>query len=81
MVVILPGDDIAPHLLAVSDQGLEVMARDEDGWCVANDRATHRCTIYATRPQLCSKFTMGGPACREVRDDYAAARTIPLSLT
>jgi uncharacterized protein len=80
-VVILPGDSIAAHLTALTDRGLEVMAKDEDGWCVANDRATHACTIYETRPQLCRKFVMRGPACREVRADYAAARTIPHTLT
>jgi Fe-S-cluster containining protein len=80
-VVILPGDSIPSHLTAFTDHGLEVMARDEDGWCVANDRATHGCTIYETRPQLCRKFVMGGPACREVRSDYAAGKTIPHSLT
>lgn len=81
LVVILPGDEIPAHLLAVSDHGLEVMARNEDGWCVANDPATHRCSIYDTRPQLCRKFAMAGPYCREVRADYAAARVIPHTLT
>jgi Fe-S-cluster containining protein len=81
MVVILPGDRIPSHLTELTADGIEVMAREEDGWCVANDRATHGCTIYETRPQLCRKFSMGGPACREVRDEYAAARTIPHSLT
>ena len=81
LVVILPGDEIPAHLLAVSEHGLEVMARGEDGWCVANDPATHRCSIYETRPQLCRKFAMAGPYCREVRSEYEAARAIPLLLT
>lgn len=25
------------------------------------------CTIYATRPEICSKFRVGGPICREAR--------------
>jgi Fe-S-cluster containining protein len=80
-VVILDGDRIPSHLTEYTDEGLEVMARDDDGWCVAVDRATHGCTIYATRPQLCRKFAMGGPACVDVRADYASARTIPHRLT
>ena len=81
-VVLLPGDAIPVHLTTVSDAGLEVMARDEDGWCVALDGATHRCSIYETRPQLCRKFAMAGPYCVEVRNDYLdrRARGIPLTL-
>ena len=78
--MILPGDEIASHLTALTADGLEVMARGEDGWCVANDPATHRCTIYDTRPQLCAKFAMAGPYCRDVRADYFAGRAIPHSL-
>ena len=81
-VVLLPGDDIPVHLTTVSDAGLDVMARDEEGWCVALDPATHRCSIYETRPHICRKFAMAGPYCREVRDEYAdkRARGIPLTL-
>jgi Fe-S-cluster containining protein len=82
-VVLLPGDDVPARFVAVNDVGLDVMARDEDGWCVALDGASHRCTIYETRPQICRKFHMGGPYCREVRTDYydRRARGIPLSMT
>jgi Fe-S-cluster containining protein len=81
-VVLLPDDAVPAHLTAVSEHGLDVMARDEDGWCVALDAATHRCTIYDSRPELCRKFAMGGPYCLDVRADYAdrRARGIPLTL-
>jgi hypothetical protein len=82
VVVLLPGDDVPMRLTTVTEAGLDVMARDADGWCVALDPATHRCTIYETRPHMCRKFVMGGAYCREVRNDYADRRVrgIPLQL-
>lgn len=79
-VVLMPEDRIPAHLTTVSPEGLEVMARDEEGWCVAADATRHCCSIYDTRPTLCRKFSMGGPYCLEVRADYAdrRARGIPL---
>lgn len=69
-VVLQDGDDIPDHLTAHTDAGLHVMARDEEGWCVAIDPARMHCGIYATRPQVCRRFVMNGPYCREVREDY-----------
>jgi Fe-S-cluster containining protein len=43
------------------------MARDQQGWCVAVDSAHMRCSFYDRRPEVCRRFAMGGPACREVR--------------
>ena len=79
-VVLLPEDSVPVHLTTVNAAGLEVMARDEEGWCVAVDAARHCCTIYESRPTLCRKFKMGGPYCVEVRQEYADARAkgIPL---
>ncbi|GHA79199.1 YkgJ family cysteine cluster protein [Cognatilysobacter bugurensis] len=81
-VVLLPGDRVPEHLTELTDEGLPVMARDEDGWCVAIDSARMCCSIYETRPAICRKFAMGGPYCREVREEYAThyAREIPLLL-
>jgi Fe-S-cluster containining protein len=89
-VVLLPGDDVPERFTAWTDEGLHVMARDEDGWCVAVDGARHCCSIYESRPAICRKFAMGGPYCRAVRADYAAehaalsaahpGRAIPLAL-
>ncbi len=81
-VVLQPEDRVAPHLTARTPAGLHVMGRDEEGWCVAIDAARMRCSIYATRPQVCRRFEMGGPYCREVREDYTDrnARGIPLAM-
>lgn len=42
------------------ESGLAFMAQWDDGWCVALDRNTLRCTIYEWRPQICRIFAMGG---------------------
>lgn len=47
-----------------SEWGGQVMRREEDGWCVALDHGTMRCTIYVRRPQICRDYTMGGNAWR-----------------
>jgi Fe-S-cluster containining protein len=81
-VVLMPEDRVPAHLTTRNEQGLEVMARDEEGWCVAIDAAHMRCSIYEQRPTVCRKFKMGGAYCRELRADYADhnARGIPLKL-
>ena len=82
-VVLMPEDNVAAHLTEKTPAGLHVMARGEDGWCVALDGVRMRCSIYATRPVICRKFTMAGPYCLEVRADYAdrRARGIPITLS
>ena len=79
-VVLLPGDDVPERFTAWTDEGLHVMARDEDGWCVALDGARLCCSIYDSRPAICRKFAMGGPYCRAVRADYAAQDPRAISL-
>ena len=81
-VVLMPGDDIAPHLTTRTAEGIEVMARDEEGWCVAVDARRMCCSIYDARPAICRKFAMGGPYCRDVRasHDDQRARGIPLTM-
>jgi Fe-S-cluster containining protein len=81
-VVLMPEDDVPLRFTARNEHGVEVMARDEDGWCVAIDQARMCCSIYELRPTICRKFPMGGPYCRDVRADYADrnARGIPLTL-
>lgn len=39
------------------------MARLDDGWCAALDRATMLCRIYEKRPLICREFEMGGYDC------------------
>ena len=83
LTVVLQEDDRIPlHYTTRTAAGLHVMARDEEGWCVAVDGARMRCSIYESRPQVCRRFVMAGPYCREVRADYRDrnARGIPLQL-
>ncbi len=81
LTVVLQGDDDVPERFTdITDAGLRVMARDDEGWCVAVDAARMCCSIYDTRPEVCRRFAMGGPYCREIRAEYAdhGARGIPL---
>ena len=50
-----------------SEWGGQVMRRGDDGWCVALDRETMRCTIYVHRPQVCRDYEMGGSECIDER--------------
>jgi Fe-S-cluster containining protein len=70
-VIVDAADGIDDALTVVTDSGLRVMARAADGWCVALDRSTMSCSIYATRPDSCRRFVMAGPYCRAVREDFA----------
>jgi len=81
-VVLQAGDRVAERLTTVTEAGLHVMARDEFGWCVAVDPAGGGCSIYESRPEVCRRFTMGGPYCRALREDYSDrnARGIPLQM-
>jgi Fe-S-cluster containining protein len=81
-VVLQPEDRIPARFSDRTSAGLSVMARDEEGWCVAIDAAHMRCSIYDSRPQVCRRFKMDGPYCHEVREDYRDrnARGIPLQL-
>lgn len=83
LTVVLQAEDRMPaHFTTRTRGGLEVMARDAEGWCVALDAAHMRCSIYDSRPQVCRRFVMSGPCCRTVRADYRDrnARGIPLRL-
>jgi Fe-S-cluster containining protein len=68
-VVVQPEDGIAEHLTTRLN-GLRVMARDAEGWCVAMDATRMCCSIYDARPDVCRRFSMGGPHCEAVREDY-----------
>lgn len=64
--VLLVGDSNVPQEYVSTDAwGGEVMQRLDDGWCVALDRATMRCTIYEYRPWICRQFEMGSDECVE----------------
>lgn len=69
-VVVMPEDQVPRHLVQRNAQGLEVMAQNEEGWCVAVDPLRMCCSIYEQRPAICRKFAMGSEYCREERAAY-----------
>lgn len=71
--VLLITDTGVPAVFVATDRwgGLS-MARLDDGWCAALDRASMRCRIYDRRPWLCREFEMGGEDCRAERSAFAA---------
>lgn len=69
-VVLQESDHIPEHLTTHLAHGLHVMAKDEEGWCVAMDGARMNCGIYETRPSACRRFVMDGPYCRAVRAEH-----------
>lgn len=83
LTVVIMAEDVVPqHLRSRTTEGLDVMARGADGWCIALDRTRMCCGIYAQRPGVCRKFAMGGAYCRAERANYARdlERGIPLKL-
>ena len=80
-VVLLPGDVVPAHLTDYTPEGLHVMARDGEGWCVAVDGARMCCSIYETRPAICRKFRMGGPYCLDIRAEYVNHYPRDIALT
>lgn len=71
-VVLQPEESIPDHLTTYSPEGLRVMKRGSDGWCVALSATRMNCSIYETRPSVCRRFVMNGAYCRAVRADYRA---------
>ncbi|QSX75648.1 YkgJ family cysteine cluster protein [Lysobacter arenosi] len=81
-VVLMPEDNVPRHMVERLVDGPEVMARDEEGWCVAVDHSRMCCSIYDQRPGVCRKFAMGSAYCRSERAAYREmqAQAIPLAL-
>lgn len=81
-VVVMPEDTVPRHLVERTAQGLDVMAHDEDGWCVAVDHTRMCCSIYDQRPDICRKFAMGSAYCRAEREAYGhrSERDIPITV-
>ena len=77
-VILLAGDRVPSWFLGHDDNGIECMAKGDDGWCAALDRTSGRCTIYAQRPQVCRDFDMGGGSCRDER--HAWYGRIPIAV-
>lgn len=82
-VVLGEKDSVPAHLTSLLPSGLHVMAKDQDGWCMALDGRQMKCRIYADRPTACRSFVMGGPYCRAEREDHArpSGHSIALKLT
>jgi len=66
-VMLMAEDDVPAEMTAVDRWGGWVMARGDDGWCAALDRATMRCRIYERRPSVCRAFAVGGSECMAER--------------
>jgi len=66
-VVLMPEDHMPEWLIHRDERGMETLAKGEDGWCVAVDPNTSRCSIYEDRPTICRKYAMGSPSCRDER--------------
>ncbi len=67
-VMLLTDTGVPERYIDTDEWGGEVMARLEDGWCIALDRDTMRCTIYENRPWVCRIFEEGSPECLEERE-------------
>lgn len=72
-VLLLAGDDPPPRMTVEDRWGGAVMRRADDGWCVALDRDSMRCTIYARRPGVCRDYPAGGNDCLVEREKHGIA--------
>lgn len=81
-VVVMPEDRVPSQYVERSERGPDVMARGEDGWCIALDPLRMCCSIYEQRPGICRKFAMGSAYCRDERANYLKrdGALIPLEL-
>jgi Fe-S-cluster containining protein len=62
-VILMGDDDVPADMVALDRWGGEVMARLDDGWCVALDRDEMLCRIYDVRPMVCREFEVGASEC------------------
>jgi Fe-S-cluster containining protein len=77
-VLLMPDDAVPDWFIDRDEYDLEIMAKGDDGWCVAIDPSSMRCTIYEKRPQVCRDFDMGGGDCRDERAAwYGQSMRIP----
>ncbi|MFI8719115.1 YkgJ family cysteine cluster protein [Stenotrophomonas sp. NPDC077464] len=69
LTAVLAASESMPSNLTVNiGDGTRAMAKADDGWCVALDRSTMACGIYAARPEVCRRFKMAGPYCSAIFD-------------
>lgn len=62
-VMLITETGVPESMVAKDRTGVEFMAQGEDGWCVAVDRKTMKCTIYEVRPWVCREFEVGDYDC------------------
>jgi Fe-S-cluster containining protein len=67
-VMLITDTGVPEHFIDTDQWGGRTMTRLDDGWCVALDRNTLRCLIYAQRPFICRAFAMGEYECVAERD-------------
>ena len=68
-VILISDTGVPDHFIELDKWGGQVMARLEDGWCMALDRNTMKCTIYDKRPWVCREFEMGSYECVTERNE------------
>jgi len=68
-VMIISETGVPQYYIEENEAGNSVMSRLEDGWCVALDRNTMKCTIYEKRPWVCREFVMGDYECIVERNE------------
>lgn len=71
-VMLMEEDDVPLELTEVDRWGGQVMARLDDRWCAALNRATMLCGIYERRPAICRDYQVGGSDCIAERSKLAA---------
>ena len=71
-VMLMGEDEVPPESTQVDRWGGQVMARLDDGWCAALNRATMLCGIYERRPAICREYQVGGSDCVAERSKLAA---------
>jgi uncharacterized protein len=69
-VVLQPEDRVPAYLTTWSPEGMQVMRRGEEGWCVALNTKDMNCGIYESRPTVCRRFVMNGAYCKAIRAEY-----------
>ncbi len=69
-VLLITETGVPERFIATDRWGGMTMARLDDGWCAALDRATMSCSIYEQRPFICREFEMGSVDCINERTAY-----------
>ncbi|MFN0314091.1 MAG: YkgJ family cysteine cluster protein [Burkholderiales bacterium] len=73
-VILMGDDDVPPKWTQWDRWGGEVMARLDDGWCIALDRNTMLCRIYDIRPAVCREYQVGAAECLTERKALSAIK-------